>query len=258
MILNLETKQLLEQVEQISGRPVYLQPDPALPTLATVKVARGDAPAHLVTYRPEAEGLDYAIASQLGTVLRIFQTPSEDRCDIVIKEAGRESVRRSLVGPNGTLTPYKLPEAVVKTTTDQMFGGLMTQLRSLPVEMRVGVWLRDNYPGTQAAQEQYLAAEMMRATQSLGPQVRAMTPPTVFAANATMNAAFALFCDRLLGRPLYAVAFRSTGLADRGQFLLDLWDRTPADATHDRALVDAWGDDLGLSDWYSWVPWRQD
>jgi hypothetical protein len=256
MTFSTDTQRILEQVEQLTEKPVYLQADPALPTLATVRVARGDAPAHLVTYRPDAQGVDYALASQFGSVLRIHQTPPEDRADLVTGAEGRESVRRSLAGPNGTLTPYKLPDAVVKQATDSMFDGLMTQLRSLPIEMRVGVWLREAYPGLRAAQEQYLAAEMTRAAQSLAPQVRDMTPPTVFSANAAMNAAFALFCDRLLGRPLYTVAFQSTGLADRGQLLLDLWDRTPADASYDRALVDAWGDDLGLSDWYSWVPWQ--
>lgn len=256
MTISPDTQRILEQVEQLTGKPVYLQPESALPTLATAKVARGDAPAHLVTYRADAQGADYAIASQLGVVLRIYQTPPDERFDFVINEEGRESVRRSLAGPSGTLTPYKLAEAVVKTATDQMFDGLMTQLRSLPIEMQVGGWLWDAYPGLRDAQERYLATEQTRAAQSLSPQVRAMTPPTVFSANAAMNAAYALFCDRLLGRPLYAVAFRSTGLTDRGQLLLDLWDRTPADAAHDCALVDAWGDDLGLSDWYSWVPWQ--
>lgn len=255
MALNPDTQRILEQVEQLTKKPVYLQPDPALPILATVRAARGDAPAHLVTYRPDAHGVDYALASQFGSLLRIHQTPPEDRADLVTRAEGREAVRRSLAGPSGTLTPYKLPEAVVKQATDQMFDGLMTQLRSLPVEMRVGVWLRESYPGLRAAQEQYLASEQARATQSLSPQVRDMTPPTVFSANAAMNAACALFWDRLLGRPLYAVAFRATGLIDRGQLLLDLWDRTPADAAHDRSIVDGWAEELGLSDWYQWVPW---
>ena len=256
MALSDDTQQIMEQVEEVTGRPVHLQPDPSLPTLATVTVARGDAPAHLLTFKPDAQGADYALASQLGSVLRIHQTPPEARYDFVSKAEGRESVRKSLTGPSGTLTPYKLPEAVVTQATDQMFDGLMTQLRSLPVEMRVAAWLRDSHPRLREAQERYLAAELTRAAQSLAPQVRAMTPPTVFSANAAMNAAYALFVDRMLGRPLYAVAFRSTGLVDRGQALLDIWDRTPPDAAHDRAVVDAWADDLGLSDWYEWRPWQ--
>ena len=256
MTLSQDTQRLLEQVEQMTGKPIHLLPDSALPTLVTAKIAQGDAPAHLVTYRPNAQGLDYALASQFGSVLRIYESPPVERADFAVKEEGRQSVRRSLDGPSGTLSRYKLPEAVVKQAADQMFNGLMTQLRSIPVEMRIGAWLRAAFPSFQSAQEQYLAAEQTQAAQCLGPQVRAMTPPTIFSANAAMNAAYALFCDRLLGRPLYGVPYRSTGLADRGQALLDLWDQVPSDATHDRALVNAWGEELGLSDWYTWRPWQ--
>ena len=86
----------------------------------------------------------------------------------------------------------------------------MTQLRSLAVEMRVGAWLRDAHPGLRDGQERYLAAELTGAAQSFAPQVRAMTPPTVFSGNAAMSAAYSLFADPLLG-----------------QALLDVWDRTP-------------------------------
>lgn len=246
----------MAQVEQLTAKPIHLVGDPKLPSLATVKIARGSAPVHVVSYRPGAQGWDYALASQFGSILRIYQTPPEERADFVFKETGRASVRISLAGPSGTLKPYNLPDAVVKQTTDEMFDGLMTQLRSLPVEMRLSVWLRDAYPSLHDAQARFFADEHKRATQALSPQVRAMTPPTVFSANAAMNAAYALFCDRLLNRPLYGVAYRSTGHADRGQALLDLWDQTPSDAAHDRALVDAWGNELGLTDWYTWTPWK--
>ena len=256
MILSDDTQRIMQQVEELTAKPVHLQAVPDLPSLANVKIARGSAPAHLVSYRPGAQGADYALASQFGSILRIYQTPHEQRADFVFKETGRDSVRKSLAGPNGTLKPYNLPDAVVKRATDDMFDGLMTQLRSLPVEMRLSVWLREAYPSLHDAQARFFADEHKRAAQALSPQVRTMTPPTIFSGNAAMNAAYALFCDRLLGRPLYGVAYRSTGLADRGQALLDLWDQTPSDAAHDRALMDAWGNELGLTDWYTWTPWK--
>jgi len=256
MTLSQDTQRILEQVEQVTQKPVQLLPNPALPTLANIKAARGDSPAHFLTYRPEAQGIDYAVAFQCGFVLRIFQNPPEARFEFGGQEEGRASVRKSLAGPGGTLKPYNLPEAAVKTVTDQMFDGLMTQLRSLPIGMRVDAWLRADYPGLHAAQEKSFAIQQAEAALALSPKIRAMTPPTLFSANAAMNAAYALFCDRLLGRPLYGVPYRSTGVADRGQALLDLWDGVPMDAANDRTLVDAWGNDLGLTDWYTWLPWQ--
>ena len=256
MTLSQDTQRILEQVEQVTQKPVQLLPNPALPTLANIKAARGASPAHFLTYRPEAQGIDYAIAFQCGFILRIYQNPPEARFEFGGQEEGRASVRKSLAGPGGTLKPYNLTEAAVKTVADQMFDGLMTQLRSLPIGMRVDAWLHADYPGLHAAQEKSFATQQAEAALALSPKIRAMTPPTLFSANSAMNAAYALFCDRLLGRPLYGVPYRSTGVADRGQALLDLWDGIPADAAHDRTLVDAWGNDLGLSDWYMWLPWQ--
>ena len=39
MSLSVDTQQILEQVEELTGKPVYLQADPALTTLVTVKPA---------------------------------------------------------------------------------------------------------------------------------------------------------------------------------------------------------------------------
>ena len=257
MTLSRDTQQIINQVEELTGKPVQLLPDPALATFASIKIAGYNMPAHFLSYRPDVPGLDYSIAFQCEFALRIFQNPPDARFEFLGKEEGRQSVHKALAGPNGILKEYNLPVAAVKTVTDQLFDGLMTQLRSLPIGMRVDASLRDNYPALSTQQEQSFAAQQAQAAQGLSPQVRKMSPPTVFSANAAMNAAYALFCDRILGRPLYSVVYRSTGLVDRGQALLDLWDQTPQEPTSDRALVDTWGNELGLSDWYAWTPGQQ-
>ena len=163
-------------------------------------------------------------------------------------------MRKLLHGPNGTLKKYSLSEVAEREVTAQVLGGLMTQLRSVPIGMRIDAWLWEDHPGLRAAQSESLAAQQATNAQALGPNIRDMMPSTLFSANAAMNAAYALYTDRLLATPLYSIPYRAIGIIDRGQALLDVWDRTPADAAHDQGLVDAWGEDLGLSDWYQWVP----
>ena len=256
MNFSADMQQIINQVEQVTGKPVYLKLDSKLPTSAAAKIAQSDSLAHLLTYKSETLTTEYAIASQLSAILRVYATPLESRAELAVTAEGRKAVREMLVGPHGTLKPYNLPESVVETATNQMFDGLMTQLRSLPIEMRVAVSLREAYSSLWNRQELFLGSEQAQAVQCLAPQIRAMTPPTVFAANASMNATYALFCDRLLGRSLYAVAYRSTGLSERGQALLDMFDETSSAPPHDRSLIDLWAHDLGLADWYLWKPWK--
>lgn len=72
------TQFILEHVERITGRPVHVQEDPSLSTLAHIHTARGNAPMHLVRYKPQGtEPPDYFVAYQCGFVIRLFQTPEE-------------------------------------------------------------------------------------------------------------------------------------------------------------------------------------
>jgi len=63
-----ETQQIIAEVERLSGRPVHVQEDASLKTLAQVTPARGVAPAHFVRYQPGNPAADYP----LGFVARLF------------------------------------------------------------------------------------------------------------------------------------------------------------------------------------------
>jgi hypothetical protein len=42
----------MQQVGDVTGLPVLVNPDPSLKLIATSKIARGSAPAHLISYNP--------------------------------------------------------------------------------------------------------------------------------------------------------------------------------------------------------------
>ena len=63
MSLRDTTRAILAEVERVSGYPVLVTEDRALRTLASVRMARGRAEAHAVTYNPAAGAPpDYLIA----------------------------------------------------------------------------------------------------------------------------------------------------------------------------------------------------
>ena len=73
MALQEVTEAILRSVEEATGRPVVVQPDPSLGTmLAKLTMARGSAPAHRVAYNPQAGAVDYVICVQCGFLLRTF------------------------------------------------------------------------------------------------------------------------------------------------------------------------------------------
>ncbi len=252
-----ETTDVLKRVEQESGIPVEVTSDPSLPTFASIKIARAPATHHVLTYNPTKPGVDYHITYQCGFVLRLFENPPDARYEFGGTESGRRAVQTLLTEQGGVAKKLRLPKATVKQLADQFFDGLLTQLRSYPIGMRIDQWIRETYPALHEAQEASIDRQQRDNAQALNPRIRQMSPPLVFSGNASMNASYALFCERLLGRGQYVIPYRSVGFEERGRDLLRVWDELPFDPRHDRDVVDAWAEELEVSDWYRWVPLSQ-
>ena len=61
-----QTNTVIGEVERLSGRKVLVQEDPLIPTLATVRIARGSIPFHLVRYREISNTVNYLIVLPIG------------------------------------------------------------------------------------------------------------------------------------------------------------------------------------------------
>lgn len=117
-----ETQQIIAEVERLSGRPVHVEEDASLKTLAQVTPARGVSPAHFVRYQPGNPAADYLVAYKLGFVARLFSCPPEQRFDLIsTPEEDRVAVAElGLTGVGEPLTTF-------------LRSSLLTQLRTCPV-----------------------------------------------------------------------------------------------------------------------------
>jgi hypothetical protein len=251
------THEFLALVERETGYPVKLLEDSDLPTLATVRIARGDVPAHFVIYKPTRdEGLDYMICLQCGFVLRLFDNPPEQRFRLGGTAEGEREVLNMVSDPGGNLARYGLQPTQAAQMASTLFNGLMTHLLSIPVSMRVADWIYANYPALHASQRAAVLKELAEAKAAAQPQIREMTPERIFKPTMAINAAYAMFwADKYEMRELAGPYRGSSGEAD-GRSLLKLWHEVPSDARHDRELIDRWGAGLNLTGWYRWVPYE--
>ena len=85
---------------------------------------------------------------------------------------------------------------------------------------------------------------------------REVTPEAVYRPTQAINAAYALFWAERWGRRELAAPYRFAGHDAAGGALLTLWHEMPAEPEYDRALVDAWGAQLGILGWYAWAPYQ--
>ena len=92
---NVATEQVLQQVHELTGRPVIVDADPDLKLIASSKIARGADPAHLISYNPTASAnADYLIVFQCGFILRMFSLPVSERFDFQGSWRGRKEVEK--------------------------------------------------------------------------------------------------------------------------------------------------------------------
>jgi hypothetical protein len=134
-----------------------------------------------------------------------------------------------------------------------MYDGLIRQLRSVPVGLRIDDWLRTEFPSLIPQQDALIDNQLRECLAALGPQIRRLAPARLFEANASMNAAFAAFWSDRRGDRLLSTPYRAAGLSERGEALLAVWQEVPADPTHDADLIGRWGHHLGLQGWYEFV-----
>jgi hypothetical protein len=180
MELNSETTRILSLVRQETDREIEMVADPSLKVLAKAKMATGKLTAHVIVYNPNKKAVDYSIAYECGFILRLYESPEEQRLQFASTEAGTKAIRELVTAPGGIAKRMSLPDPLINQFTEQLFGGLMTQLRSVPIGMRIDQWLWEDYPGLRELQKVSIASQQQENVQGLSPKVKAMAPAQVF------------------------------------------------------------------------------
>jgi hypothetical protein len=244
-----ETKNIVAQLELLSNRPVEFMRVDSLPVLASMKIARNGASYYILQYRPSNNPLDYYIAQLVGVVLRMFEQPASQRFDFSSDGSG-EKILESNIKASANLSSKDME--LLPMFVKSVHQWALMQLRSIPIGMRVDSWLFENFPNMRETIKNGLAEQQQMNAEMLGMQVGSLTPPSNQFAPAT---AYALFTDRLIGTN-YTIPFKAAGTLEDGTALLEIFDQMQHSSAYDIQLVSAWAKQLGMRDWYQWIPYQ--
>jgi hypothetical protein len=120
------TRKVIASLEEKSGYLVQVTEEPALPTLATIRIARGNVPAHILSYRPGAknEPPDFAICWQCAFALRMFAWPPDQRYLIVSSAEADRALRTIVKAPDGIAKKYQLAKAQLESLSSEFLNRL--------------------------------------------------------------------------------------------------------------------------------------
>lgn len=248
--LRAATRRILKRVEEKTGKNIEFMRDENLSLLAALNVARNGAAYHVLRYRPSNDPLDYVIAFQAGFILRLFENEPSQRFDFAPSLNAGHYVEQIITGGQ-ILDPADagaLPEFAKFVAQ-----WALINLRSLPIGMRIDHWIASEYPELKELQLKSIRIQQQQNVNLISYKLGKLTIPAPLMGTV---AAYALFADRLTDNGTFAIPYEAAGLLEQGHELLKILDQLPSNAQSDYKLVDSWADKTGMSDWYTWIPYR--
>lgn len=239
----------IEALEQLGGKPVVVQENASLSNQAKIHIASGAEPAHVLTYNPAAAAeLPYLVCFQCGLAERALKSARDERFNVASTPETYTRVQR-LVREKKTI-----PDEMVPTYSQMITDGLGTQLRSMPVGIRIDRALYQSHPELRGMQRIIAERQLKESVACLSPSIKAMAPELIFNASVGMNAALALEWSRLWKEDAHMAPYKLAGHVALGEKLLTALDSIPATQHHDRELVSSWAEILGIDRLYEIGP----
>lgn len=252
---------LRAEVEQLSGYPVRVtEGEFKDKTGATIQMAwKHSRNHHLITLRKSfpAPLVTHLSAHELSHLRLEAEARKVGKNRFFLTNAAtEETALQRLQNDIRKLQRKGYPQDAATRLSRSLVVGLMNFLYNCPLDMLIETQLRERMPILHAAQFESLMLMATEAWQiSSNPEIGEVTPPLIMRATMALNGAFALFLDNMF-RGASDVASRYKKLESFGlsQRLFQHWQTRfqqfgPGD---EYALVDEFGEMLGLRGWFGW------
>ena len=245
------TRELIEQVTQRTGYPLFLIEEDGIGYDSELRVARCNRAVHEIAYVPEyREYRMHFLVNGAFKILRFWEVP-EDQRYMPAHQVGRklpEEDHAELL-----LKLQGVPRSVLEDLSAFLYTGIARQLTSMPVDIRVERELAEAVPDHRPAQASYLRRQVKDLEPAFAPELQELSPERLHRASTAMNVVLAEEAAEFSGEPVGKM-FRETPCRALGERLREqLHSVEVAGYPGDRVLTDMWARELGMEDWYKWV-----
>ena len=240
---------IIERVKEVSGKEITFRPAPDQLVPATSKIARARMPHHLIKYQPQmAHRINHLTAHESGHILRTMEADPSIR----VVPVSNTKTRANAVKELGKELSH-LPESMRSQMLDMWLGGLITQVTSLPVCVRIERWIYREYPPLRDEQRLYLDEDMQRTLQGLSKKVERMTPKTIFRISNSITYAYLRGLEPVTGKDLRKHFSGRPAIISTGIQLCDTFGEEDTGYASDIRITNEWARILKISDWFAWI-----
>lgn len=242
-------REIIERVKKVSGKEIIFRPAPDQLVPATSKIARARMPHHLLRYQPQmTPRINHLTAHECGHILRTTEADPSTRVVPVSNVETRATAAREL----GKELSH-LPEAMKAQLLDVWLGGLIRQVTSLPVCVRIERWIHREYPSLRDEQRLYLDKDVQRTLQGLSKKVERMTPKTIFRVSNSITYAYLRGLESVTGKDLRKNFSGRPSIITTGIQLYDALGEDDTGYAGDIWITNEWARILKINNWFAWI-----
>jgi hypothetical protein len=246
---------ILEQTEELTGKPIEFVEDDSLSPLASVRMARSSMPAHVIRFRKaDPVLLAHLIAHECGHVQRMFAAPPDTRVVPVTRPQHTDLAFR-ILAEDSTVALDGMDERAIRELFTIWHQGMVNEVVNLNVDYRIESWLYREYTGIRPNQEKSIALQVQMSVAGLAPNVKRDTPHMVYERGNAVNYAYLRSVGILLGRNLVRDYTDSTIVA-LGKRLAAVLEEPDTGFEGDVRESNRWAAMLGIGDWFDWQPFE--
>lgn len=242
---------LVHRALQTSGYPLMIAERQVVEFDSEISFAHGRRPFHELVYAAQYRGhAVHFITNAALKIVRFYTDPPERRflpCS----------------ASTGTLPPAEhqelekkwpqLPPEQMAAAAEFIYRGLVRQVTSMPLDLRVERELHQVLPEHRPLQQAYLRQQVQDFEPCFLSEMAEAVPELVHTASTAMNVAFAEEVAELAGVPIGRRCQTSPCRPLGEKLLAILREVHEPGSLGDRVVTDRWASELGVRDWYAWT-----
>ena len=242
---------ILQQTEELTGKPIEFVQDDSLSILASVRMARSFMPAHTIRFRKaDSVLLAHLIAHECGHMQRMFAAAPDKRLVPVTRSKHTDLVFRILAAD-----PTIALGGMEKCATRELFTiwhqGMVNEVVNLNVDYRIESWLYREYPGMRPNQEKSIRLQVQMSVAGLTPNVKRDTPHLVYEGSNAVNYAYLRSIGIMLGQNLVR-DYTDPAIVELGKRLAAVLEEPDIGFEGDVRESNQWAAMLGIEEWLDW------
>lgn len=178
-----DTQRIIKQVKEISKKNIVFRENNSLNTYAIAKIARSRMPEHIIYYRSDHKGiLNYIIAHECGHIIRIC---NEKRRKLM--PYSDSATTKKAISDIEKNSKNEYPEEIKAKIYPMLINGIITQLTSIPEDIRIEKWIYNNYPEIKSFQKDALIKQCKDISATITEKTRALVPEILYKGSGVIN-----------------------------------------------------------------------